>query len=203
MAAEDWGRPAVAEAVILSQPSGTRPPVVGWLAALTIILSWVGPWMLTVLADGLPGLALLCLTLALPLSALAARVKTLTELLLIGAIGAILISILAPKPRICHCPGQLTACKSNLKNLGTALEMYSIDNGGLYPTTLDRLAPEYLKTVPTCPTAGMDTYSGSFRSAAGPDLYTIMCAGQNHTRSGVEGDYPQYNTSSQGLIERP
>ena len=43
-------------------------------------------------------------------------------------------------------------CSSNLKNLDTAIEMYCVDNNGQYPTSLDKLAPVYRKTLPTCPT---------------------------------------------------
>jgi len=43
----------------------------------------------------------------------------------------------------------LTAMKSNLKNMGTALEMYSADHKGLYPEKLEQLTPDYLKTLPS------------------------------------------------------
>ncbi|CAN0391541.1 unnamed protein product, partial [Phaeothamnion confervicola] len=58
-----------------------------------------------------------------------------------------------------HCGGQLTGCKSNLKNLATSLEMYSTDNAGHYPrSSLNLLTPNYLKVIPQCPTAQRDTY---------------------------------------------
>lgn len=46
--------------------------------------------------------------------------------------------------------GCTTGCKSNLKNLSTALEMYSTDHGGAYPQSLEELTPQYLETVPRC-----------------------------------------------------
>jgi len=95
----------------------------------------------------------------------------------------------------------LTACKSNLKNIGTALEMYSTDFEGRYPTSSLLLTPRYLKTIPTCPTVGSVTYV--FTMASKPDAYTVVCAGTNHSGAGVrEANYPQY-TSELGLIERP
>lgn len=39
----------------------------------------------------------------------------------------------------CRNYGQLTACKSNCKNIATALEMYAGDNGGHYPLRLQEL----------------------------------------------------------------
>ena len=47
--------------------------------------------------------------------------------------------------------GKLTRCTSNLRVIGTALEMYSTDWSGRYPRELAKLTPNYLKTMPTCP----------------------------------------------------
>ncbi|MBI3927180.1 MAG: hypothetical protein HY319_16710 [Armatimonadetes bacterium] len=118
----------------------------------------------------------------------------------VGGFGA---ALLVPNFLRARGQGQLTACKSNLKNLGTGCEMYSTDHGGLYPPALENLTPNYLKTIPTCPAAGRDTYSGSYRvaerSASVADLYTMMCAGSHHSDSGIPADYPQY-TAVQGLL---
>lgn len=97
--------------------------------------------------------------------------------------------------------GHLTACKSNLKNIGTALEMYSTDHEGRYPTSPALLTPNYLKTIPTCPSVGWVTYQ--FQMASSPDVYTVVCAGRNHKNGGIDAyNYPQY-TSVNGLLERP
>lgn len=82
----------------------------------------------------------------------------------IGVLGfvALALAILIPRMIRPKNYGQLTACKSNLKNIGTGLEMYSTDYGGRYPTSLAQLTPNYLKTLPQCPTAGRDTYSASY-----------------------------------------
>jgi hypothetical protein len=98
----------------------------------------------------------------------------------------------------------LTACKSNLKNLGTALEMYSCDYDGHYPPTMTLLTPNYLRIIPECPSAGKDTYSTSYQTRISPDYghsYATDCQGHNHKDAGLPADYPQYN-SVQGLIER-
>lgn len=50
----------------------------------------------------------------------------------------------------------LQDCRSNLKNLGTALEMYSTDACGRYPSSLSSLTPDYLVTLPTCPASGRE-----------------------------------------------
>ncbi|MHB2017150.1 MAG: hypothetical protein ACYCW6_09420 [Candidatus Xenobia bacterium] len=56
--------------------------------------------------------------------------------------------------------------------------------------------------IPTCPSAGQDTYSASYRAHSSPDGYTFACSGNNHNGAGVAPGYPQYN-SAQGLIQGP
>ena len=135
---------------------------------------------------------------------------TLIELMIVIAIIAILAAILVPNFIRARAQGQLTACKSNLKNVGTALEMYSTDWAGKYPATasLAILTPDYLKTIPTCPAAGTDTYSGSYitgnvayNSSNYQDYYLIACNGTNHTALSLPVGYPQYD-GLRGLYER-
>lgn len=114
---------------------------------------------------------------------------------------AMLVAILLPNFIRYHCGGPSTACKSNLKNTATALEMYSTDNQGLYPRSLGQLTPNYLKIIPNCPTAQRDTYSESYRVATGPDAFTLYCSGFNHSAANTPVNYPQYS-SFEGLIER-
>ena len=107
----------------------------------------------------------------------------------------------------CGNQGQLTACKSNLKNIGTALEMYSTDWSGQYPRNLAALTPNYLKTIPDCPRAGRVTYrltvGLNVPSNSGPfqDYYLVECTGKSHANVNVPANYPMYD-GIQGLIER-
>ena len=126
---------------------------------------------------------------------------TLIELMIVIAIIAILAAILVPNFIRARAQGQFTACKSNLKNIGTALEMYSTDASGRYPTALTILTPNYLKNIPTCPSAGAATYTGGYTAASNPDAYTVVCTGTNHKAVDASAAYPQYN-SVQGLIEK-
>lgn len=116
------------------------------------------------------------------------------------ALTASLIAVLLPHGIHRRNPDSLTICKSNLKNVGTAREMYATDNADLYPDSAARLTPNYLKVIPTCTSSGTDTYSVGFRSASHPDNYTFFCQGPNHVDSGESSpDYPQCN-SLQGLV---
>lgn len=132
---------------------------------------------------------------------------TLIELMIVIAIIAILAAILVPNFIRARAQGQLTACKSNLKNIGTAMEMYSTDWAGKYPPGgLTALEPNYLKTIPECPAAGSNTYVMQLGSTAPgntgyQDYYYVECAGANHTAVDVTGNYPAYN-GIVGLIER-
>ncbi len=109
--------------------------------------------------------------------------------------------------RSARCGGGLTACKSNCKNIATALEMYSSDNGGQYPASLDELIPgNYLAKIPTCPAAGSVTYKDYQRTQT-PDSFSFTCVGNNHAKayngfSTSSNNFPQYSAES-GLLDHP
>ena len=96
------------------------------------------------------------------------------------------------------------SCKSNLKNIGIACEMYATDNAGCYPQNLDiLLAPPgcqpYLYKMPTCPTSPDCYYDYDYNTR--PDTYTLQCKG-NHKDYYIEEGYPKF-TATEGLIEGP
>jgi prepilin-type N-terminal cleavage/methylation domain-containing protein len=126
---------------------------------------------------------------------------TLIELMIVIAIIAILAAILIPNFIHARSMAQLTGCKSNLKNIATALEAYSVDNGGHYPSSLGLITPNYIKTLPQCPTAASNTYVGSYAFTINPDSYDFYCAGTYHSPMAVPADYPQWHSTS-GLQER-
>lgn len=118
----------------------------------------------------------------------------------------ILLAIVTPNFVRCRCQSSLMACKSNLKNIGTALEMYSTDHG-TYPRNLTELTPDYLKTVPKCP-------SGKpYGADIDVENYLVFCAGGWHGKGRLYGTHsgashrqvmtarrsPAY-TSTEGLL---
>ena len=128
----------------------------------------------------------------------------MTALLLIIVFG-FLAAILVPNFLKPNHQGSLTACKSNCRNLATALEMYASDNGGYYPQTLSELLPgHYLKIIPTCPMAGRDTYTDYV--ADGKKNLSFSCVGNNHANAYFSDkpcdNYPRY-TAEQGLVNPP
>lgn len=106
----------------------------------------------------------------------------------------------------------LEACQQNLGKLGTALEMYSSDNGGRFPfgpgstwgrspRALSRLVGKYIDRIPTCPAAGRDTYSESYTVGYRPDALTVFCRGSAHP--GLEADFPRYESWCGLTLESP
>lgn len=71
-------------------------------------------------------------------------------------------------------------CLVQVKNIATALDMYSSEHADRYPDTLSELTPNYLKVIPTCPMAGTDTYSGSYKVAQSHTYYAFCCSGHHH-----------------------
>jgi len=114
-----------------------------------------------------------------------------TPLLILGTLCLLGIEILVPNFIRCRCQGPNAACKSNLKAIGIAIEMYSSDHAGAYPRSLSTLTPDYLRTLPNCP------YGRSYSTALAPQAYTVVCGDPDHYH---RRGYPQY-TSATGLVE--
>lgn len=116
--------------------------------------------------------------------------------MIVIAIIAVLAAILVPNFVRSRSQAQLTGCKENLKNMATAVELYSNEYGN-YPDVgaLHLLTPNLLTKIPTCPATGVDTYSTSYASVK--TFYTICCGGTNHLGAAVNvANFPQYSSYS-------
>ncbi|MEW6277134.1 MAG: DUF1559 domain-containing protein [Candidatus Eremiobacterota bacterium] len=119
---------------------------------------------------------------------------TLLELAVALCATALLVPGLTAQIRP-RAQARLTACRSNLKNIGTALDMYASD-WHVYPGSLGALTPNYLKILPECPKLGIETYSRSYAVSRWPAAYTFTCE-ESHLG-------PNYiYTSRRGLVEKP
>ena len=85
-------------------------------------------------------------------------------------------------------------CVTNLRNLGTAVELYAAQNDGALPRSLAQLVPSVMKVLPTCPAAGRDTYSSTYASTRKPLGYTIACGGSHHRSAGLAPDHPSISS---------
>ncbi|MBT9584519.1 hypothetical protein IV102_14340 [bacterium] len=108
------------------------------------------------------------------------------------------------------------SCQSNLKTLAMACELYGTD-WACYPPrlrhlTLKGLSGGYLKSIPTCPAAGADTYSATYhqrmskfdkkgRYVAGVDHFRLCCGGHHHQAANYGPDRPAYD-AKRGLMVR-
>jgi hypothetical protein len=84
----------------------------------------------------------------------------------------------------------LKHCQRNVNNIALAVEMYSTDNAGRYPKSLAILVPNYLARIPQCPSAMIDSYSGTLQTATNPDAFTIYCRGNNHSWAKAPPNFP-------------
>ena len=90
------------------------------------------------------------------------RVKnfTLVELIVVLVIIAIIATIVIPNISGLQGEANLTAIRSNMRNVQTAVDMYTLDNHGVYPTLeqptpltpegidFNKLYPNYLRDLP-------------------------------------------------------
>ena len=88
--------------------------------------------------------------------------------------------------------GPLRGCVANLKSIATGLEMYASDHQGNYPKSLQQLTPTYLKSLPTCPAAGRETYSAAWRLAGSEGFY-FCCSGNHHGSAGLKVNQPTFD----------
>ncbi len=100
----------------------------------------------------------------------------------------------------------MLTCRSNLKNIGTAIDMWAKDHPGTYPAQLSALTPDYLVEMPICPAAGKSSYRLLIGSEApgkeskSTDDYYVECSGENHANAGLGPGRPAY-TSETGIID--
>ena len=87
------------------------------------------------------------------------RAFTLIELMIVIAIIAILAAILIPNFLHARAESVTAACEGNEKQIATAMEEYSVDNGGSYPTALVQLTTPYLSTQITDPVHAANAYN--------------------------------------------
>lgn len=125
-----------------------------------------------------------------------ARFKYAAVIILITGI----ISVAFPCISYMTANNKLNSCRENMRKIGTALEMYSTDNSGHYPDRLKDLAPDYLESIPTCPSAETDTYSAGYQGWRNPDYYTYCCSGKNHIAAFVQENYPRSECSGWAIL---
>jgi len=121
------------------------------------------------------------------------RGLTLLELLTVVFIISTLATIMIPTVKRAMYKAQLTGCMTNVRNMATALQIYSVDYDSHYPSQLNMLLPKYLKSVPACPSADIDTYTTGYTISADNQNFTLACKGNYHIVLGLGVDEPYYD----------
>lgn len=121
-------------------------------------------------------------------------IEIMTVMFIIASIAALIIPHLRRSVEKAHLAG----CQSNLRNIATSIEQYRNDNE-YYPDVLEKLTPDYLKTVPTCPSVDLNTYSPGYVVTDDKSAYTVSCKGKNHSSLGLEEGQPYFSPESGGL----
>jgi prepilin-type N-terminal cleavage/methylation domain-containing protein/prepilin-type processing-associated H-X9-DG protein len=101
---------------------------------------------------------------------------TLIELLVVIAIIAILAAMLLPALSVAREKARQTVCKSNLKEIFLAMEMYKNENDGYYP-----LGSDYSGGYPRIFWSGSQSASGADLDFTGSPIYPYLKAGEIKT----------------------
>ena len=117
---------------------------------------------------------------------------TMVELLTIMALIVTLAAILMPRYWLAIDRSRATACMGNLRNIANALHVYANDYEGRFPSALEKLIPDYLSSIPTCPATQTDTYTSGYEVNDNNTFFTQCCKGKNHPTVGYGEDEPYY-----------
>lgn len=99
----------------------------------------------------------------------------LTALLALG----LMVKVLSPNYLRGRSTGAEFACQRNLRLLRQALAAYALDHQGLYPPSLMKLKPRYLKVVPQCPESQSDEFV-AYRVQVDHRRYRLQCPHHPH-----------------------
>lgn len=111
--------------------------------------------------------------------------------------------VIVPRYMRARASGKYTNCLSNCRNIETALTIYYNNNYEKYPPALTLLTPDYLRTIPTCPSGKLKSggNAATYRVSRNLRAYTFCCGGLNHSDVGAERNYPRCD-SIEGLFAK-
>jgi len=116
----------------------------------------------------------------------------------------LLLALFMPRLALSRARATHSACVSNLRNIGAALQIYANDNDGDYPDNLQALTagtPAPLGRIPTCPSDNSD-YQATYQVNHEDKRFTLVCNGVHHLQMvHIEKGYPQYYSSGQIDLE--
>lgn len=121
---------------------------------------------------------------------------TLIELLVVIAIIGLLASVVLLSLSSARSKGRDAKRVSEVRSLGSALELYADGNGGTYPAALSSLATTFIASVPQDPDpgCGLATYTYGVGGTPSGTTYSLTFCLENGTGSYGAGTH----TLSQG-----
>ena len=104
---------------------------------------------------------------------------TLVELMVVVIIIAVLTGIAIPSYFALRNRARSAAAQSEMKNIGTAIELYAIDNGNALPAALANIEGTYIAEVPDA-----DPWGVGYVYAVNGGSYTLTCYGPDGEADG-------------------
>jgi len=118
---------------------------------------------------------------------------TLLEIMIVVSIIAILVAIIIPRIKKMEGRAKMVSCISNLKNIATAVNIYSNETMGQFPVSLTSIFPDFIGKIPECPAALKDTYTAGYTTNDEYNDFTVCCYGKYHAICGLDSNQPFYS----------
>ncbi|MFP4497386.1 MAG: hypothetical protein ACLFQV_04175 [Vulcanimicrobiota bacterium] len=122
-----------------------------------------------------------------------------TVFIVLAFITIIIIAIMIPSYLSSRYRREFLECKTNLINIGTAVEMYHA-RYNKYPQELKEISPDFITSIPSCPVAKTNTYSSGYIYRNNPQdeesAFTVYCNGHYHQKARIPAGYPQFSSKN-------